>query len=90
MSLGKLDNAGADLMGLGFIMVADLLPECSIILLLFGNDSVLLQFRAIIPSCLFLKPFTRLPPLRNWVEENRTFDSLNSADGEVLAKIEVD
>lgn len=89
MRAGKLDNAGADLMGQILVSLLDLAPEGDIVLLSCGKDT---GFAAIScnPSQLALpKAGYRSSTPNKLGGEDRTFNRLDGADGDVLPKVEI-
>ncbi len=86
----KLNNAGAHQMGYLLIHRADLAPEVGVVLLALCNDASLLSV-ACNASQQFLPKAGYLSPSSNeGGSEDRTFNGLDGAYGEMFVEIEID
>ncbi len=88
--LGKLDNAGAHQVGNLLVHLLDLAPEVGIVLFAFSDDARLGSVACNASELLLPKAgyLSAMPDKAG--SEDRTFNGLDGADGEMSVEIEID
>jgi len=88
--VSKLDNAGTHQVCERLIDVFDLAPEVGIVLFAIGDDASLASVACNAPQLLLPKAVYLLATPDEFGGQDRTFNSLDGADREVVVEIEID
>ncbi len=90
MVMSKLDNASTHQVRERLIDVLDLVPEVNIVLFALGDDASLASVACNAPQLLLPKAVYLLATPDEFGGQDRTFNSLDGADREVVVEIEID